>query len=169
MIDKNKFYDDNELPDFKTRKKIWGFVKEEIKNEKKILFHQIELRSFSLGLAAAVVMFFTFIGAKTTIQKFIDNSQPINSKINDVYLEAINNFEKSLPVILADKKNSVELDNVISVRQEQLATIDNAIEDFNNSQESFDQSPVKQKRLRELYKMKLEVLNEIITLEGREK
>lgn len=164
MIDKKDFYDNNDSPDSGTRSRIWKNVKREI-DERKQPHYKIDFRSFAFGMAAAVILFFTFIGVRTTFLNYMENTKPIDERINQVYLETINKFENKLPIILADRKRSVKLDDMIDVQQEELQSINEAIKDLKSYKESFDQSPIKQRRLRELYKMKLEIINEIIAIE----
>ena len=169
MIGKNKYYNNYELPDSKTQKRMWKSVQNEIKGDKRKLLPDIEFRSFSFGMAAAVIVFFTFVGIKAVLSNFIESKQPISQRVNEVYLDAINSFERKMPLILANKESSIKLDDLISVRQEQLRTIDEAITEFKKDEKESDQSPMKLRRLTELYKMKLDLLNEIIAMEDNRK
>jgi hypothetical protein len=164
----NEFYKKSDSPDFKTRLRMWNSVRREIRKEKQS-YYGLDFRSFSLGMAAAVILFFSFIGIRSTVLNFIESKRPLDERINRVYDETIDKLENKLPMVLSGKKKSVNVDDLIEVQLEGLESINDAIVDLKLNQDSYNQSPVKQRRLRELYKMKLEIINAIIAIEENER
>lgn len=168
MIDKKDFYGQNDYPLKPEKQKMWRRISKELKSESKKLLGDIELRSFIFGLAAAVIAFFTLTGVYTTIKNLSDEKLPDQVKINNVYKKVVADFEKALP-IASDKTNrTVKVDDWISSRHEEMKNINTAITEISNDLQQKDFSPLKQKRLRELYRLKLKIIDEIIELEGNE-
>ena len=166
MIDKKNFYGkDYEIP-LRARQRVWYNIKKEIFPGKRLFFGGIDIKSFAFGIVAAVILFFTAAGIKSTYNSYMDSSLPVEQKINAFYLDAINKFEKQLPAVVAYNDESGRDEEMLVVKKEQLETVDEAIGIFNKEGNRFDTSRLKQVRLMELYKMKLQLLNEILALEG---
>lgn len=168
MIDPKDFYSDEENPQQPVKRKMWRKISKEIKRERKKIFGDIELRSFVFGLAAAVIAFFALTGVYTTIRNLSEKKLPDQIRINNVYKKAVADFEKALPLATDKKDRTVKVDDWISSRHEEMQNIDAAIVQISNDLQHRDFSPLKQKRLRELYRLKLKIIDEIIELEGNE-
>ncbi len=166
MKNKKKFYGDDYSIPFRTKSRIWRNVKRDLRPERKSLLSVIEFRSFAIGMAAAVILFFTVVGVETTLSGYIESKRPVTQKINNVYSETIDRFEKTLPIVSVDASASTKDQRLIPVKMEELRTIDEAIKIFKDDQGKNDNSPLKQTKLRELYKMKLQLLNELLAMEG---
>jgi hypothetical protein len=166
MIDKNNFYGkDSEIP-ARSKARIWYNIKNVIAPGRKHFFGGIELKSFAFGIAASVLIFFASVGIKSTINNYVDSNLSFEQQINAFYLDAISKFEKNLPTVASYNDEPGLNDDLLVVKKEQLGTVDEAIKIFNSEGNTFDKSRIKQVRLMELYKMKLQLLNEILTLEG---
>ena len=166
MKDKKTFYGDDYSIPFRTKSRMWRNIKRELRPERKSILSVIEFRSFAFGMAAAVILFFTVVGVKTTLSGYIESKKPVTQKINNVYSETIDRFEKTLPIVSVDGSSSIKDQRLIPVKMEELRTIDEAITIFKDDMGKNDNSPVKQTKLRELYKMKLQILNELLAMEG---
>ena len=168
MIDPNKFYSNEDKPGRFAKLKMWRRISKGISSQRKMIFGGIELKSFTVGIATAVILFFTITGVYATFSKVVENKLPDNIKINNAYRNAIDDFEKALPIALADKERTVKVDDWISSRTEEMQNLNAAIVEIADNSRSRDYSPLKQKRLRELYRLKLKIIDEIIELEGIE-
>jgi hypothetical protein len=167
MINKNNFYRKEDLPGEKSKRKMWKKIKKSGRDE---FYRQpLNKRSYLLGFVSAIVVLFAIIGIYTTVKNFIYTKQPDDIKINRAYADAIDRLENIIPASVERKDNSVRVDEILHARYEELKTLDTAIYDFSNGSGYRDLSPIKQKKLRELYRTKLKVLNNIIELEGGQK
>ncbi len=164
MIDPKKFYSDKDYPDQRKRSEMWNRIEEELPEKNSFKNIMIEWRSFSYGIAAAVVFFFCGIGVYSTLSSARFGNAPEIEKINKTYQTTIAKFEKLIPKEPAGGNLSVRVDDYLSSRYERLETIDEAIGQINKDDKK-DYSFYKQKRILELYKMKLEMLEEILAIE----
>ncbi|OGU54959.1 MAG: hypothetical protein A2V66_10175 [Ignavibacteria bacterium RBG_13_36_8] len=167
MINPNDFYSKDEIPGFNRRQKMWRGISKSIKREKEKFLRRLEFRSFILGIAASGIAFFTIIGVYTSVKNLSETKLPDQIKINNAYRNAINDFEKALPVAVNNGDRSVQVDDWISSRKEQMENLNNAIYELSTESQIRDFSPLKQQRLWELYRLKLKILDEMIELEGR--
>lgn len=167
MIQRKRFYrpEENLTPNEKT--KMWSNIKQHIstgENE----FPFIHWRSFSFGVAAVIILFFTVLGAGHFFNEIMYGEQPEIVKVNQAYESAIKNFEKLLPENFVTAGYEINIDEEMSSKIEKLSTIDEAINEMNSAISTKDHSKIKQKRLLDLYQMKLNVIEEIIELEEGE-
>lgn len=164
MINSDEFYKEEKLSSIK-KKRIWKNIKSEFHGKKfrtEYSFHKI---SFSLGFAAAFILLFACIGLYSVIRGLMYENTPMNLRINSAYQNVISQLEKNLPETKTSGE-SIIVDEFIQIKKEELNDIDKAIKVFQNEGYKNDYSRIKQERLRELYKMKLEVLEKIIEMEG---
>lgn len=166
MIDKKEFYGNEATIPFRSKSRMWKNIKNELKPGHSGFFASIEYRSFAFGMAAAVILFFTSVGIKTTWENYMETRIPVNQKINTVYTDAIGKFESTLPVLVKGAVKSNRQERLLAVKKEELETIDEAIKLLNNDLAKNDNSPLIQSKLRELYGMKLKVIGEILSTEG---
>jgi hypothetical protein len=162
MIDPGKFYTHNDLPDRPAKARMWQNIKKEIQPSKHLPLYVVDKRSFIWGVAASVIIYFTSVGIYATVKQSLQNSQPQVVKFDAAYQSAINEFERVVPQTVSNSAADPNAKNYISVRKEQLSKIDDAITGLRSESAGADLSSLKQKKLRELYSMKLKVLQEMI-------
>ena len=164
MINPKEYYQED-IPGSESKKRMWKNIKNEIKPVHNYSGYLFDRKSFILGLGAAFVLLFAVIGMYTVVNQLMYRNTPPNLKLNSAYLSAIKQIETTLP---RGNKNtgSVEVDEYIEIQKEELKEIDDAINSFRNEYPEHDYSKIKQDRLRQLYKLKLEVLEKIIEMEG---
>ena len=83
-------------------------------------------------------------------------------KLDAAYQSAIEEFERVVPQIVSIGGNNPGEINYFTIRKEQLLKIDDAIAGLRSESSGSDLSSLKQKKLRELYSMKLKVLQEMV-------
>ena len=164
MIDSDKFYGKHGELKKSAQKRIWAVIGNQVISKRRV-WGTYDLRSFSFGFAAAFIFLFTLTGMYTVGKFVIESERPVDLKINKAYLQAINEFEKTLPKIQTTK-TSVKVDELLQAKHEELKEINVALNLYNENYSSNDLSDIKQARLRNLYRQKLEVLETIISLEG---
>lgn len=164
MIDKNEFYENSDEPNMQAKRQLWRGIRKEIIPSRD-LFSMFDIRSYGLGFATAFLFLFAVIGMYTVGKTLIYENKPNELIINSSYQKAINEFEQLLPII-AKTNNTVQVDEFLQVKQEELKDIDVAIHQYVQEYSKGDLSQIKQDRLRSLYKIKLNVLEGIIAMEG---
>jgi len=157
-----QFYSHNEHPDSESKKRMWQHIKQETKAPSSSLLYIESKRSFIYGIAAAVLLYFTSVGIYSTIQKTIENGKPQEVRFNEAYQSAIEDFEQVLPHLINGSFASEKERDYVQVRKEQLEKIDAAIASFYHERGTGDITPLAQSRLRNLYSMKLQVLQQMI-------
>jgi hypothetical protein len=162
MIDPGKFYTHDELPDRSAKTRMWQNITRELRHAKYPLSYVIDKRSFLWGVAASVIIYFTSVGIYTTVKQSVQNSRPDVVKLDAAYQSAINEFERVIPQTVSNTGADPNAKNYIVVRKEQLSKINEAIAGLRSESAGADLSSLKQKKLRELYGMKLKVLQEMI-------
>lgn len=164
MIDKNKFYNEKDFLNENKKEIIWNKISNEINAGTKRNFH-FEWRSFLIGAAAAVFLLFASIGIKTVIENQIFHSEPEYVKLDRSIREAANKFEKFIPAGREIEYGSVAVDDFISSRKEKLENVNYGITELQKDLGGVRYSQIKYRKLRELYLMKLNIIEEIIKME----
>jgi len=166
MIKPEEFYTMNEYPGPGEKKKLWKRVKNSIPDRKSFPLFYFDTRSFAFGFGSAVFVLFFCMGVYTLFAKLAVKDEPAYVKINNAYSKAVDEVEKSIPhLTTASYNKSYNLDEVLKAGKSKLNSIDAGISEIKAETGQGDYSPVRQSRLRELYKMKLEILSRMIDME----
>lgn len=167
MINPNDFYGKEERLNQSGKNRIWNNIERRVFEKKEPFFSFLEFKSFSFGIGFTVILFFLSIGVYSSFKYINEQNRPETAKINDAYEQAIENFSKFIPAASKNELPGIDVDEKITVKKEELKSLDFAIMEFREESNGGDYSPIKQSRLRDLYKMKLKVLNELIDLEEK--
>ncbi|MFA4924052.1 MAG: hypothetical protein WC557_07665 [Ignavibacteriaceae bacterium] len=162
MIDKSKFYSDDDSPTKNQQKEIWKGINRNINPRKKIIFHISDMRSFYYGIAASFIFIFAVIGVYSTAKNVLYNMKPEEVKLDNAYQSAIREFQKVVPSVAFASQKSENAKAYVNLKEEQLRYIDENISTIKSETGTTDLSPLKQLRLRQLYAAKLKALQEII-------
>jgi len=162
MIESEKYYSKEDEPDFKTRKKMWDKIQKEIYSVKHALFTIPDRRSFLFGIAASIIIYLSSVGVYHLIRDIEERSQPMVIRLDDAYISAISEFERVMHAIITAKAQSSQSLDQINGRKEQLKLLDEAIEELRGETNQRDISPLKRARLRNLYSIKLQILQKMI-------
>lgn len=158
MIDPGSFYNQDDLPDQKTKELLWKSIRRGIGSH---LWHSLERRSFLLGMAASLVLMFAAVGTYTSVKDAVDYAQPNIVKLDRAYQAAIREFE-NITTRQGVHKASGQANSSLESRKEQLRGLEQAIEDLRRQTAGNDLSELKRAKLRELYGMKLKILQEMV-------
>ena len=156
MISPERFYAPEASPGDEAKRRIWRNVKKGLKHPKRVLPLINDRRSFLLGMAASLIVYFTAVGIISTLRVSFENSRPHPIRLDQAYMNAIREFEKVIP------RTASAGGEYLSARQDQLVTLDAAIETLWKEADRGDLSPLKQLRLRQLYGIKLQSLQSMI-------
>ena len=114
-----------------------------------------------MGMAASFIVLLAGIGAYASFSRIAEGSQPQEIRLDKAYRLAIHEFES---VALSEGTISTEAgkSELAAARKSELQSLNKAIDQFRGEIGSRDLSPMKRLRLRELYGLKLKVLQEMI-------
>ncbi|MBI3585735.1 MAG: hypothetical protein HY088_01230 [Ignavibacteriales bacterium] len=156
-----EYYQPNDLPDNTTKSILWHAIEKEIAPHRFSLFAINDKRSFAYGIAAALVLYLSTVGAFTLIKQLIENGQPSVVQVDKAYQSAIYEFEKVMPRVTTIS-GSPQNSDVLLARKDQLKLLDTAINEFKSETQNTDLSPLKRTKLRQLYSLKLQILQQMI-------
>lgn len=162
MIRPDEFYRKDEQLSSSQEGKIWKSVKREFGRWEGFGARAADARSFVLGMAAMLALLFLGLGGYGITTRSLEQSKPIVLRIDDAYRNAIATFEEVLPAYAATFSSSKADSLGILSRTEQLKRVDEAIGELRGSVALHDLSPMKREKLRELYSLKLKILQEMI-------
>lgn len=161
MINKDEFYGNEDNPSSPQRERMWKVIDGASRSKKMHIFNIGDRRSFYLGMAASVILFFTVVGAYVTTRQIVYSMKPEEVKVNNAYQSAIKEFEKVVPSVVSSMQTSEGMRSYMDSKREHLRLLDEAIAQMKNESAGQDLSPLKQLHLRQLYTEKLIVLQEI--------
>jgi len=159
MISPNRFYESKDYPTEGLKQQMWNAIEQSLQHRSRATTFVVDRRSFLYGIAASLVFVFTSVGLYATFQHLIDSSQPQSIRLDSAYETAIRQFERFVPATASVTPDQKE---ILSTRQDQLKHLDAAILDLKKEMNGNDISPLKRARLRQLYTMKLQIIQEMI-------
>jgi hypothetical protein len=161
MIKPNDFYSSDDTPSNGTIGKVWRTIQGRAAPLQTPAWFIADARSFAWGMAATVVLGLAVIGAWTLARQAMENSQPQPLRLEKAYVSAINEFEQVLPLVTA-KVQVAQGKDELSQRAQQLKLLDTAIGQLRLQTNGSDMSPLIRERLRQLYGLKLQILQQMI-------
>jgi hypothetical protein len=160
MIRKEEFY--REFADKPARQRMWAAIRREMHPSRAGMFLIGDRRSFLYGAVVALLLYFAGVGIVATIRETANNAKPRAVRLDEAYQSAIDEFERIVPAMANDGASAPTDRTYIDGRKQQLASITSAIASLKSGTQLGDLSPLKQQRLRQLYGMKLTVLQQLI-------
>ena len=161
-----QFYPEGDHPSRHAKERMWDVISKSTGKSITVLAIR-DARSFVAGMAAAAVLLLSGTGLYSLVNRFVESREPQEVRFDDAYRSAIKEFEDILPPPV--RVSSIETESGrLQSRFEQLTLIDSAISDLRSDISRTDLSPLKRSRLRQLYSMKLQVLQDIIQQGGME-
>lgn len=161
MINPERFYTNDDHPDNTAKQRIWKGISQRIFPSTAPRLFVFERKSFLYGMAASFIIMFTVVGMYTTFTFIAERSQPPEIKTDRAYQAAIREFE-SVAFSVQKTSGSPVHDNLSHQRQQRMTYLNGAIDELKEGLNSHDLSPLKRQRLRELYNLKLSLLQEMI-------
>jgi hypothetical protein len=119
-------------------------------------------RSFAFGMAASLILGLALYGAWSIAKQAMEASKPQPLRLEQAYVSAIREFEQIVPVVGKKTPQTTQSAGQLTQRREQLQLVDQAIADLRRQTNGMDLSPLKRDRLRKLYGMKLQILQQMI-------
>ena len=160
MIHPDTFYSENDNPAPHQMRSMWARIRRGISSSPKFFFLS-DRKSFLYGMAASIVLMFTAVGIYTTLKGAIEFSQPQAVKLDRAYQSAIREFEKVALQAVGGNQNDLNKELVFT-KKEHLQLLDAASSELKRETNSNDLSSLKRARLRQLYSLKLKLLQEMV-------
>ena len=164
MIREKDFYEKNDMPGSFRKRRMWNKISGELFSRNSSDNKFIEWRSFSYGLAAALILFFTSVGIYTVVNTISENQKPQIVQVTEAYRNTVARLENILPENIKAGQ-PVDIDEQLLPKKEKLLFVNEAISELQNEYDKNDYSKLKLERLYSLYKIKLGILEEIIAME----
>ncbi len=162
MIQPDEFYNKNDYPDSQSTGRMWNSIRNSLRRRRTPVFSFIDRRSFMFGAAAALLLWFAGIGIVSMVRQSVDTAKPGEERVDEAYLSAIEEFEKIIPSQSVQPGYYDVTNGYLTLQYKRLLDIDTAISDFKREIGSNDYSPLIRQRLRQLYRMKLAVIQELL-------
>jgi hypothetical protein len=162
MTEPRKFYAPNDLPTPESKRRMWHHIERHISPRRTSLLFVADKRSFAYGMAAMVILYLATVGGVTVLRQLVERTQPAELKVDGAYQSAISAFERVMPSVMATASKTAPASARLASRQEQLRLLDATINDLRRQTNGTDLSPLTRERLRQLYSMKLQILQQMI-------
>lgn len=160
-MNKQNFYSDQELPTVHQKQQMWESIEQNLSPLRKVipLFHW---KSFWIGNAAAILLFFAGIGVSNTIQNF--SGSTTDEQVYETLAIATHQLQELTPLLIkqANEPNQLALKSTASA----ITEIDKLIEEMKTDIQINGSSPAKETGLKRLYATKLEFYKEILLNQG---
>lgn len=163
MIRPEDFYEQEGTLNEGDRRRIWKGIRRSLPAGRHPLLFITDARSFFYGMAAAVLLGFALLGGMQAVRLVQD---PPETRLVLAYQSAISQFEAVVPVSTGAPGQAQS--GQVQSWKNQLVLVDAAIVVLRLDIRENGPSPVKQTKLRELYALKLQVLQTMIENGGIE-
>ncbi|MBS1537179.1 MAG: hypothetical protein JST20_05470 [Bacteroidetes bacterium] len=157
----DEFYRSSDLPSPKAQERMWNIIEHEITDKRGKTVFFLHKRSFMYGVAASIVLMLASFGVYSGVERSLANSRPDDIKFDAAYRSAIKELEKVVPAVEKTVVNTPKAD-ILETRKEQIALLDTEISILQRDSKRGDLSELKQTKLRQLYRQKLSILQEMI-------
>lgn len=161
MIDPKNYYDDHRGPTEPRKKSMWSNIEREIAPGRSPMLMIADRRSFYFGIAAAVVLYCAGVGVFHVVSDAFRKARPDIIKVDDAFQSAITALEQVVPTVLTSAKQEPVRERLNS-RIDQLRMIDEAIAAMKLETHGSDLSPMNRASLRDLYSLKLKILQQML-------
>lgn len=163
----NPFYKDTDQPSQREKDAIWNSIATQLpkketdvaptlNNTAKI----IEWRSFVFGNVAAILLIFSLYGAFSLVRDLKQNNTQNGNEFAMDYSSALESLS-DVPLFLTDQ-TSQEMQQSIDSRFEGIREIDRIIQELRKDIQVNGATESKQRQLRRMYAMKMDMLKEIM-------
>jgi hypothetical protein len=157
MIRPEEFYDTQATLNDADRKRLWKRIRRALPEGRRPVLVISDGRSFFSGMAAAVLIGFAILGGLQTIRRMHETPE---SELVRAYQSAISQFEAVVPA--SSEARGEALSGQVQSWKNQIGLIDAAIADLRRDIREGGPSPLKHTKLRELYALKLQVLQTMV-------
>ncbi len=162
MISPDDFYTEADRPAQSAKAKIWQRIEQTLPARKTPLLVIHDKRSFAYGIAASFILYLAGVGAFNLIKQSVEAAQPPEARLERAYQSAIREFESVVPSLVSQAGDAQHQLGKLQSREQQLKLVNEAIAGLRFDIEQHGPSSVTSSRVRELYSLKLQILQRMI-------
>jgi hypothetical protein len=162
MIKPDEFYGEGDSLRESRRNAMWATIRRHATTTSSGSLVVWDRRSFVFGMAASLIVALALYGGWSIVRQAFETATPQPLRLERAYISAIREFERVVPSIPVSDSKEPQLAGQLLQRREQLKLVDAAISDLRSQTNRTDLSPLKRERLRQLYSMKLKILQQMI-------
>lgn len=162
MIKPDDYYGSGDSPGVKQKEAMWNAIRSHRPATSTISSSAWDRRSFAFGMAASLILGLALYGGWSILRETFEASRPQPLRLERAYVSAIREFEQIVPAAVTGTLQSTQASGQLTQRREQLQLVDQAIATLRQQTNGVDLSPLKRERLRKLYGMKLQILQQMI-------
>lgn len=159
-MEQHEFYQQHELPDNIEKERMWQQITTRLPGRSSPGIAVIHWKSFLIGAAAALILTFAGIGAFAVVNGLFG---PRTSSLDEAYSEAMNRLMDTVPPV--SQTASDPGGQVLESRIRGIEDLDAMILEMRNDILLNGNSDMKNRQLRSLYAMKMDMVKELV-LEG---
>lgn len=163
----NPYYKDTDQPSQREKDAIWNSIATQIPHKENAAIATpnstakiIEWRSFVFGNVAAILLIFSLYGAFSLVRDLRQNNMAKGNEFAMDYSSALESLN-DVPLFLTDQ-TSQEMRQSIDSRFEGLREIDHIIKELRKDIQVNGATESKERQLRRMYAMKMDMLKEIM-------
>ena len=162
MIKPDEFYGQGAAPHEKQRIAMWSAIRRHTSAMSSRSMLMWDRRSFAFGMAASLRLGLAIYGGWSIVRQAFEASRPQPLRLEQAYVSAIREFEEIVPTEQMKGPQTSLMAGQLTQRREQLRLVDDAITNLRQQTNGTDLSPLKRERMRQLYGMKLQILQQMI-------
>jgi len=162
MIRPEEFYTPNDLPDKRKKEAMWAGIRGRLAPPQAEPFLVRDRRSFLFGMAASLILGLALYGGWSITRQAFEEARPQPIRLEQAYVSAIREFERVVPSVIVKSSQMPQSAGQLTQRRDQLKLVDAAIAELRRQTNGSDLSPLKRDHLRQLYSMKLNILQQMI-------
>ncbi len=167
MITPGQFYSKEDEPRPEERSAMWNRIARKIGAPRPAAIFVFDRKSFVYGMAASFVLIFAAAGVYSVVERIAERSRPPEIRADKAYQSAIVEFEE-LVASASTVAVSPGEEELTRLQRSRLEYVNRAITQLKDELNTRDLSPLKRRRLLELYTVKLSLLQEIVRRGGME-
>ncbi|MBI5472756.1 MAG: hypothetical protein HY961_10475 [Ignavibacteriae bacterium] len=162
MISPEDFYSNKDLPSRATKKAMWRRIEQALPRPHAPLLMVSDRRSFVYGMAAAFVLYLAGVGAFNLIKQSIEAAQSPEVRLEKAYQSAIGELESIVPSYVTRTMDAPHEQGKQHSREQQLTLVNEALAGIRYEIDRNGPSSVTSERVRDLYSLKLRILQQMV-------
>lgn len=162
MIKPDEYYDAGDSLRGKQKDAMWRAIRMQSSAMSSRSLLMWDRRSFVFGMAASLILGLALYGGWSIARQVSEASKPQPLRLEQAYVSAIHEFEEIVPTVQVKGSQAAQAAGQLTQRHEQLKLVDEAIAALRRQTNGTDLSPRKRDHLRQLYSLKLQILQQMI-------
>jgi len=162
MINPDDFYGEEGSLRERQKHAMWNAIRRHTTTLNPSSLMMWDRRSFVFGMAASLILGLALYGGWSIARQAFEAAKPQPLRLEQAYVSAIHELEEVVPSLPIKGSRTTFMAGQLTQRREQLKLVDEAISAVRRQTNGTDLSPLKRDHLRQLYSMKLQILQQMI-------